>query len=29
LGVPSVKHFKKYEKGGFLEIFINMYDRGA
>ncbi len=29
LGLPSVKHFKKYEKGGFLEIFINMYDMGV
>ena len=29
LALPSVKHFKKYEKGGFLRSFINMYDMGA
>ena len=26
--LPSVKHLKKYEKGGFLTTFINMYDMG-
>ena len=27
--LPSVKHLKKYEKGGFLTTFINMYDMGV
>jgi hypothetical protein len=26
---PSVKHLKKYEKGGFVDNFINMYDMGV
>ena len=29
LALPSVKHFKKYEKGGFLTTFINMYFMGV
>jgi hypothetical protein len=27
--LPSVKHLKKYEKGGFIRNCINMYDRGV
>ena len=29
LVIPSVKHLKKYEKGGFLTTFINMYFMGV